>query len=777
MRFLSKKLLLAQRNRKYFISIISSHYSTLASHTLISLSNRITTLHSLLQFHAIAITTGNSTNPFIASKLISLYHNPSSSSAIFLSLPPSSADTFLWNSIIKSHFSRADYAHALQFYSLMRCSDVLPDHFTVPMVASSYAHLMMVQDGTSLHGLVSKCGLFGCNSAVGSSFVSLYSRCGLMRDACLVFDEMLVRDVVAWTALVVGFVHNGESEKGLRCVREMMLHGVDSERPNSRTLEGGLLACGDLVALSEGRCLHGFVVKTGIGCEQVVQSSLLSMYCRCGVLQEAYQSFSEVINKDLVSWTSIIGVYARFGMVNECVRLFWKMLENQVDPDGIVLGCILSAFGYSVNEYEAKAFHGFIIRRHYINDDVVHNSLLFMYCKLGMLTLAERLFNNCQHSLECWNYMVNGYGRIGNNTKCVELFREMHYLGIDSELTSIVSAIGSCAELGQTNLGRSIHCNAVKGFMDANVLVANSLIQMYGKCDKMTYAWKVFKRLDKDVISWNTMISAHIHVKDYKEATKLFNKMINEGHKPNTATFAIVLSACSHIASLEEGERVHRYINERGFELNLPLGTALVDMYAKCGKLEKSRQVFDSMKEKDIVCWNAMISGYGMNGYAESALDIFKHMEKSNVKPNGVTFLGLLSACAHAGLVEEGKHLFAKMPCYSVEPNLKHHTCMIDILGRSGNLQEAEALVLSMPIHPDGGVWGALLSACKTYNQVEMGIRVAMYAIESEPENDGYYMMMANMYSSIGRWEEAENVRRTMKERCSLGKKAGWSVL
>lgn len=599
-----------------------------------------------------------------------------------------------------------------------------------------------------------------------------------MNDALLVFDEMPVRDVVAWTALVIGCVQHGESEKGLEFLCEMHRVGEVDERPNSRTLEGGFLACGNLGALYEGRCLHGFVTKSGIGCSQVIHSSILSMYCKCGVTREAYRSFCEVIGKDLLSWTSLIGVYARFGMMRECVRFFWEMHENQIYPDGIVIGCILSGFGNSVNHVaEGKAFHGWIIRRHYVPDEIVHNSLLFMYCKFGMLSFTERLFNRCQQNKECWNFMVFGYGRTGKNTKCIELFREMQYLGIHSESISVVSAIASCARLGTTNLGRSIHCKVIKGFIDDSVSVANSLIEMYGKCGKMAFARRIFNRSERDVISWNTLISSHIHVKHHEEAINLFNKLIMEDQKPNTATFVIVLSACSHLASLEKGERVHSYINERGLKLNLPLGTALVDMYAKCGQLEKSRKVFDSMKEKDVICWNAMVSGYGMNGYAESAVEIFQHMEKSNVKPNGITFLALLSACAHVGLVEEGKHLFAKMQSYSVKPDLKHYTCMVDLLGRSGNLQEAEALVLSMPFSPDGGVWGALLSACKTYNQIEMGIRIAAYAIDSEPENDGYYIMMANMYSSIGRWEEAENVRRTMKERCSLGKKAGWSVL
>ncbi|KAK7320336.1 hypothetical protein VNO77_29730 [Canavalia gladiata] len=745
---------------------------------LISLSKRITTLEALLQFHALTVTTGNSTNIFMASKLISLYDSfdhPTYSSNLFHSLP--SKDTFLYNSFLKSLFSRSLFPQLLSLFSQMRASNLLPDHFTLPIVASASARLLLLPHGMYLHALASKIGLLPSTSAVGSSFVSFYSRCGHMNLACKVFDEIPVRDVVAWTALIIGYVQNGEAEKGLKCLREMHGVGQDAQKPNSRTFEGGFLACGNLGALDQGRCLHGLVIKNGIGCSQVIQSSLLSMYCKCGVTQEAYRSFCEVVDKDLLSWTDILGVYARFGMMSECVRLFWEMQKNQIYPDGIVIACILSGFGNSMDVSEGKAFHGLIVRRHYVPDEIVNNSLLFMYCKFGMSSFAERLFHRCQHSEECWNFMVFGYDRIGKNVKCIELFREMQYGGIHSESIGIVSAIASCSQFGAINLGRSVHCNVIKGFLDGNVSVTNSLIEMYGKCGKMTYALRIFNRSQRDVISWNTLISSHIHVKHHEEAVNLFNKMIMEGQKPNTATFVSVLSACSHLASLEEGERVHRYINENSYKLNLPLGTALVDMYAKCGQLEKSRMLFDSMTEKDVICWNAMISGYGMNGYAESAVEIFRHMEEANVKPNEITFLSLLSACAHAGLVEEGKYVFTKMKNYSVKPNLKHYTCMVDLLGRSGNLQEAEALVLSMPMSADGGMWGALLGHCKTYNQVEMGIRIAMYAIDSEPENDGYYIMMANMYCSIGRWEEAENVRRTMEERCSMGKKAGWSVL
>ncbi|KAK4278542.1 hypothetical protein QN277_016377 [Acacia crassicarpa] len=766
----------------FIVKNLTCSYSThphYPPHQLITLSSNISTFQSLCQFHAITVTTGNSNNVFIASKLISLYNSFShltSATKVFNSLNDSK-DVFAWNSIIKCHFSHGNFSQALSFYSQMQGSAVLPNSFTIPMVISACAELMFLDCGKNIHGLVAKLGLFADGSAVGSSFVSLYSRCGQLNDASHAFEEIPMKDVVAWTALVIGYVQNEESEKGLDCIYEMHRIGEVGVKPNFRTLEGGFQACGNLGALLQGRCLHGLVLKNGIGCSQVIKSSILSMYCKCGTPLEAYQSFCQLINKDLLSWTSVISNFARFGLMTECIRLFWEMQEKQICPDGIVIHYILLGFNNSMNISEAKAFHGLLIRRYYVSDGIVQNSLLSMYCKFGMLGLAERLFQSDKLSLECWNSMVIGYGRMGRSVKCIEIFKEMQYLGIHSEQNSLVSAIASCSQLGATKIGRSIHCNLIKNFMDDSVSVANSLIDMYGKCGKMAFAWRIFDRMERDVVSWNTMLSSLVQAGHHQEAIDLFNKMVVEDQKPNTATLVVILSACSHLASLEQGVRVHHYLNKSGFKLNVPLGTALVDMYAKCGQLEKSRAMFDLMEEKDVVCWNVMISGYGMNGYAESAVDIFQRMEKANVKPNEITFLALLTTCAHAGLVEQGKHLFARMQSYSMKPNLKHYTCMVDLLGRSGNLQEAEALVLSMPISPDGGVWGAMLSACKTHNQIEMGIRIAQYAVDSDPVNDGYYVTLANMYSSIGKWEEAENVRRMMIERCSIGKKAGWSML
>ncbi|GAV83899.1 PPR domain-containing protein/PPR_2 domain-containing protein/PPR_3 domain-containing protein [Cephalotus follicularis] len=519
------------------------------------------------------------------------------------------------------------------------------------------------------------------------------------------------------------------------------------------------------------------MVKSGFGCSQFVLSSILSMYSKCGNLGEAYLCFCEVVDKDLFSWTSIIGMYARCGFMKECIRMFWEMQAGEIFPDDIVVSCMLLGFANSMNVYEGKAFHGLMMRRNYVFNHIVQNALLSMYCKFGCITLAEKLFDRVhEKNKESWNTMILGYGRVGPETKCVELFREMQNLGIEFDTNSLVSVISSCSQLGATHLGLSLHCYVVKNPLLHNVSVTNVLIDMYGKSGNLTIAWRILLGTKRDIVTWNTLMSSYSHNGHFTEAIALFEKMISENLKPNLATLAIVISACSHLASIEKGERINHYIKEGGFILNVSLTAALVDMYAKCGQLEKSRILFNSMKERDVVSWNVMISGYGMHGDARSAIEIFEQMEKSNVKPNELTFLALLSACAHAGLVKEGKYLFIRMQHNSVKPNLKHYACMVDLLGRSGNLQEAEALVLSMPISPDGGIWGALLSACRLHNDIEMGVRIAELAIESDPENDGYHIMLSNLYSSIGRWEEAESAREMMKER-GVGKIASWSAV
>lgn len=756
-----------------FTSLPDPHYPNNCLHSFFSKPSL--TFQSLLQFHSLIITTGNSDNVFFATKLMAFYashRQPAFSTHLFRLIH--SKDIFLWNSIIQSHFSNGDYQRAFDFYLQMRASSSLPNQFTVPMVVSTCAELMMFNHGMNIHGLTSKLGLFVSNSAIGSSFIYMYSKCGHVESASLMFSEITVKDVVAWTALIVGYVQNNESGRGLKCLFEM--HRIGGT-PNYKTIGSGFQACVDLDALVEGKCLHGLALKNGFLCFKVVKSTILSMYSRCGSPEEAYRCFCKLDQKDLISWTSIIAVHSKFGLMSECLHLFWEMQDSEIIPDEIVISCMLMGFGNSGRIFEGKAFHAWILKQCCAMNGITHNALLSMYCKFGHLGTANKIFHSFHKSSEDWSTMILGYSNMGQKENCISFLREMLLLGREPDLNSLVSVISSCSQVGAINIGRSIHCYAIKNSIIENVSIANSLMDMYGKSGHVTATWRIFHRTQqRDVISWNTLISSYKQSGNLAEAIILFDKMVKEKVYPNKVTCVIVLSVCAHLASLDKGEKIHQYIKENGFESNITIRTALIDMYAKCGELETSRKLFNSTEERDAILWNVMISNYGMHGHVESAMEIFQLMEESNIKPNAQTFLSLLSACNHTGHVLEGRDLFDRMTKYGIEPSLKHYASVIDLLGRSGSLEAAEALVLSMPITPDGTVWGSLLSACKIHNEFEMGVRLARYAIESDPKNDGYYIILSDLYSCLGRWDEVEKVRGMMKER-GVEKRTGWSAL
>ncbi|URE44839.1 phospho-2-dehydro-3-deoxyheptonate aldolase [Musa troglodytarum] len=733
----------------------------LALHLL--LSAHTPDLRSLRRHHGLLVAAGHSANPFFAAKLISLYavfRRPDAALRVFAAAVPSNPrDTFLWNSAIKSHFSGGDFRLALSLYGQMLSSGAPPNEFTVPMAVSAAAELLDLDTGSCIHGSATKFGLLPGNSVgVGSSLVYMYSKCGEVAEGFRVFDEMTMRDVVAWTALIVGCVRNGQSELALATLKEMHQvadHG--DERLNSRTVEAGVQACRSLVALREGKCLHGFILKAGMEDFDSLKSSLLSMYSKCECLNEAVLVFQALADRDVISWTAMVMVHMRKGHIIEGLELLRKMQDSGVETDGVLCSCILISFGDIGSVCGGKGFHGIILRRNYELSPSVVNALISMYCKFEMLHLARKVFNIMgQLDAESWNSMIFGCGKMGLDIECLDLFREMLFRGFDSDLNSLVTVTSSCSRLMALFLGRSVHCHTIKVALDRDISICNTLVGMYGQCGRLHLARRIFQQTSKDVITWNALIAAYARLGYSNAALSLFYQMLLGDVRPNSTTLITMLSVCSHVAAINLGKWIHDYVKQTTLEDDVSLSTALVDMYAKCGQLGVSREVFNSMPERDIVSWNVMISGYGIHGYAREAIDVFGEMEKMGVRPNDATFLAILSACSHSGMVTEGKELFDKMKIYSISPTLKHYACMVDLLGRSGHLSEAEAMVLKMPVKPDGGIWGALLGACKIHDDVAMGERVARKALESEPENDGYYILMSNIYSRAGRWKEVE---------------------
>lgn len=446
------------------------------------------------------------------------------------------------------------------------------------------------------------------------------------------------------------------------------------------------------------------------------------------------------------------------------------------------------------------------------NDQHFLITRLLYFCAIsdwGSLTYAAnvfRLINNPNTSI--YNIMIRAYatkinGVDNTNSSCrsLILYKQMLCDGIAPDFLTFPFLVKECATSLEGDLGRSIHAHAIKFGFDNDVFVGNSLISLYSVCGYLSCAQKMFDEMsNRDVVSWNSMIIGYLRRGELDKALELFRRMkkrnvitwnsiivgfIQGGRpkealeffhemqmvrdeiiRPDKITIASVLSACAYLGAIDHGKWVHGYLRRSGLECDVVIGTALVDMYGKCGCVEKAYEVFKDMPKRDTLAWTAMISVFALHGFCKEAFDLFEEMETLGVKPNHVTFVGLLSACAHSGLVEKGRWCFDMMRrAYSIEPQVYHYACMVDALARAGLFGEAEDLIRGMPREPDVFVWGALLGGCQMHGNVELGERVAQYLIDLEPLNYAFYVNFCDVYAKANRFDDVKRIRALMKDK------------
>lgn len=297
------------------------------------------------------------------------------------------------------------------------------------------------------------------------------------------------------------------------------------------------------------------------------------------------------------------------------------------------------------------------------------------------------------------------------------------------------------------------------------MIVSTALLEMYVKCGAVDDARQEFERMDRrDVVAWSAMIAGYAQNGRPSEALELFESMKSKQIKPNDVALVSVLSACSQLGSLEAGERIGNYVESQGFVFNVYVASALLDMYSKCGNISKARQIFNQMPQKDVVSWNSMIVGLAANGFAKEAINLFEKMKEIRVKPNDITFVGILTACTHAGLLELGIRIFRSMESdHEITPTIEHYACVVDLFCRSGKLKDAHEFIRKMEVEPNVVIWGTLLSASRIHSNLELAEFSVKKLLELEPENSGNYILLSNIYASAGRWEESLTVRNLMK--------------
>lgn len=653
----------------------------------------------------------------------------------------SKKNVFSWAAMIGLYCRNGSGKGALLGFLEMMENGVEADNFVVPSVLKACGGLQLIGFGKGIHGYVAKMGMDGC-VFVASSLIDMYGKCGVLGNARKVFDKMSERNVVTWNTMVVSYVQNEMYEEAIGIFHDMREEGIE---PSHVTLVSFLSASANLYALEEGMQGHAISILSGLVLNNMLGGSIMNFYLKVGMIKDAELVFSRMHEKDVVTWNLLISCYVQCDQVESAFRLCYLMRLEGLKFDSVTLASILSASAKTENIRLGKEAHCHCIRNNLISDVDIGCSLIDLYAKCDKIVKARRIFDSAAgKDLVLWNKLLATYAEIGSSGETLKLFYQMQLDNVPPNVVSWNSVILGFLRNNQVK-------EAVDMFLEMQLLGINP-----------------------NLITYTTLITGMAKLGFSNEAISMFQKMQEAGITPNSLSIVGLLSACRDKASLQYGRAIHGYIVRREISLYVPLVTSLLNMYAKCGTLDQAEKVF-GITTKDLPLYNAMISCYASHGRGLEALALFRHLEKESVKPDGITFTCVLSACRHSGLIIKGLEVFVDMISkHNVNPSMEHYGCVVSLLSQCGSFREALQLIVAMPLNPDARILGSLLSACRQLNEMELAKYLAERLTKMEPDDSGNYVALSNAYAAAGRWKEKAELRILMKKK-GIRKRPGCS--
>lgn len=681
-------------------------------------------------------------------------------------LTPICASLSLKLNLTRTHQITDHNAEIIKFCevgNLEKAMDLLCELENSNLDAKTYCSLLQLcaeskslRYGQMVHSIMDSNGV-EIDALLGTKLVFMYVNCGDLGKGRRVFDEIANEKVFLWNLLINEYAKIGNFEESVFLFRKMQELGVE---PSSHTFSSIFKCFAALGGVLEGERVHGYLLRLGFGSYNTVVNSMISFYCKCGLIESACKLFDELGDRDVITWNSMISGCVVNGLAEKGLEFFKDMGSSGVSVDFATIVCALAACASSGSLTLGRAIHGHALKENFDRKLKCSNTLLDMYSKCGDLDSATRVFAKMgERSVVAWTSMIVGYTRVGLSKKAIELFLDMKRECIRPDSYTVSSILHACACNGSLQKGKEVH-NYIRESNMQSLPVSNALMDMYAKCGSMEESYRVFSEMpSKDIVSWNTMIGGYSKNGHPNEALKLFFEMQSK-LKPDNVTISCILPACASLGTLNKGREIHAYILRNRLSLNHYIMNALVDMYVKCGVLVLARSLFDMIPAKDLVTWTIMIAGYGMHGFGGEAVATFKKMQHEGVEPDEVSFTCILYACSHSGLIDEGWRFYdiMKNDC-KIEPKLDHYACMVDLLSRAGKLSAAYKFVKAMPIKPDATIWGALLRGCRIHHDVKLAEKVAENVFELEPGNTGYYVLLANIYAEAEKWEEVKKLR------------------
>ncbi|CAL1374124.1 unnamed protein product [Linum trigynum] len=623
--------------------------------------------------------------------------------------------------------------------------------------------------------LIIKHGLCG-EHLFQTKLVSLFCSYGCLNEAARVFERIENKVDAFYHTMLKGYVNHSSLDTAFSFFCRMRHDGVTPVVYNFAYL---LKLCGDNSDLRRGKEIHGQLISSGLSWNLFAMTGVVNLYAKCREIDDAYRMFDRMPDRDLVSWNTIVSGYAQNGVARVALELVSKMFEEGQRPDSITVVSTLPAAADVGSLRIGKAIHGYSIRAGFEGLVNVSTALVDMYSKCKDVGTARVLFDGMnRRSVVSWNSMIDGYVESGDPEEALVIFQRMMNEGVQPTNVTVMQALHACADSGNLELGKFVHRLVDELKLGSDVSVMNSLISMYSKCKRVDLASDVFAKLkNKTLVSWNAMILGYAQNGCVNEALNSFCQMQSQNIKPDSFTMVSVIPALAELSIPRQAKWIHGLVIRRFLNENVFVMTALVDMYAKCGAIHTARRLFDTMKARHVITWNSMIDGYGVHGHGRAAVELFMDMQKGDIKPNHITFLCVLSACSHSGLVDEGMQFFNSMKKdYGLEPAMDHYGAVVDLLGRGGRLHDAWEFIQQMPVKPEISVYGAMLGACKIHKSVDFAEKAAEKLFELNPEEGGYHVLLANIYASASMWKKVAEVRGMMQKK-GLQKTPGCSLV
>ncbi|KAH7284705.1 hypothetical protein KP509_34G067000 [Ceratopteris richardii] len=696
--------------------------------------------------------------------------------AVFDQMP--CRDVISWNSIIGASIQYGFCREALSLFFYMQRDGIQPSDISLITALDACSNLASIEQGSQIHACIVESGR-DRDSRVGSAIINMYGKCEDLESAEVVFGKMWNCNLIPWSAMISAYAHNGRGRTALDMFYEMQANGI---QPDEIAFLSVLTACANLGDIVEGKQIHDAILTFKLEKHVNIGNALINMYAKCGYFNIAKQIFDQMEEHDVVSWTAFIGALLQAENYKEALAVFNRLECEGIKPNHVTIVYALDACANLKDLENGKHIHDRISKAGLLENVYVCNALINMYGKCGCLKEVREVFSTMsQRSVASWNTLLTFYAQNGlideafylfeqipqknviswNNlisamihTGCVDkafdCYERMKDEGINPNSSTFVLVVDGCAMMKDLEHGLQIHKDIVCVGNEYSDILCNALANMYVKCGQLEVARFVFDNIpNRNLISWSTMIAAYVQNRQERQALDLFWNMLQHEVIPDELTFTYLLAACASLAILEEGYRIHAFLIRYDLESCISVGNSLLNMYSKCGTMSSLKAVFSKMQYRDLISWTSIITACAQCGDNEAALRLFSEMQSEGIKPDELTYVGVIAACGHSGHIDDVRGYVSAL--WEEERGLlfksDHYVCMVDLLGRAGHLEEAEELLNIMPDDRCHLAWLSFLSSCRNHGDLKRGIVAALSCLRLDPTNDTPLPLLRNLLS------------------------------